>query len=216
MNARATILAACLLLLPSHAVPSRDGTSDDATVRASVRVYLNDGSALLFADGFRLRTGDSGSFVEGEGRSVDRLPSEPEKLTVPVARIYALEYYDVKLDEDANTRPSDHREAAARVSFRSSPNLYTYDDDGRPVLEAEAFSTSYLRRLEAADLDRLDAGARSNAAYSVLLTNEALETQYINMLNLVAVDHAPGYEAFPTRKRGIVLFGEAAPLRRAT
>ena len=89
--------------------------------------------------------------------------------------------------------------------FGSCPTVYTYS--GQPcTLEAETFSYSIARRFESSDLDRLDAGKVINGKYILKVTNEALETHYIDEMSLLTVDHPPGYEAFPDTRHNIVLF----------
>ncbi len=51
--------------------------------------------------------------------------------------------------------------------------------------------------------------------YRLRLSNHAWETQYINALKLHAVDHAPGWEVLPTRKRELVRIGPTKALGRA-
>lgn len=48
-----------------------------------------------------------------------------------------------------------------------------------------------------------------------MVTNEALETHYINALSLTTVDHPAGCEALPTDGGGVLLFGRSTPTARA-
>jgi hypothetical protein len=71
--------------------------------------------------------------------------------------------------------------------------------------------------MQGPDLDRLDLGKPVNGEYRLMVTNEALETHYVNSLSLMTVDHPAGYEPFPTDKGKVVMFGrEAAGVRSAS
>jgi hypothetical protein len=74
--------------------------------------------------------------------------------------------------------------------------VYSHDGEGA-LLEAETFSHSIARLLESRDLDRLRATADATGAVRLEVRNEALETHYINHLQLVEVVHAAGDLALP-------------------
>ncbi|MEJ2545789.1 MAG: hypothetical protein P8Y99_17130, partial [Calditrichaceae bacterium] len=97
----------------------------------------------------------------------------------------------------------------------SCPTIYSFDGSDY-FLEAETFSYSIAKMFESSDLDRLDCGKDIDGTYSIKVTNEALETHYINLLSLLTVEHPVDYEAFPDGNDHIVLFGNQSELISAT
>jgi hypothetical protein len=79
------------------------------------------------------------------------------------------------------------------------------------VLQAELFSNSISRQLEDRDLDLLDYQLQDASAVRLFLTNEALETHYINKFSLLAVTHPAGTRVFPSEYDGFVLFDNISP-----
>jgi hypothetical protein len=80
--------------------------------------------------------------------------------------------------------------------FGSCPTFYA-DSSGVPVLEAEGFSYSISPLLEARDVDRLRAQPDSSGTIRLEVRNEALETHYINQLELIEAVHASDEFAVP-------------------
>ena len=66
-----------------------------------------------------------------------------------------------------------------------------------PVLEAESFSYSIAPSFEARDVDRLNVPAGDRQTVGLIVRNEALETHYINHLELLEVVHEEGQRVFP-------------------
>jgi hypothetical protein len=74
--------------------------------------------------------------------------------------------------------------------FGSCPTVYS-DSAGTPVLEAEGFSYSIAPMFERRDVDRLRAQPDRDGTVRLELRNEALETHFINHLELLEVRHEP-------------------------
>jgi hypothetical protein len=72
--------------------------------------------------------------------------------------------------------------------FGSCPTFYVRDEHGEERLQAEGFSTSVARSLEADDVDLMPAAVARNGYINVTVRNEAAETHYIRSLNLEVVD----------------------------
>jgi hypothetical protein len=83
--------------------------------------------------------------------------------------------------------------------FGSCPTFYS-DSAGTPVLEAEGFSYSISPLLEARDVDRLRAQPDSTGMLRLQVWNEALETHYINQLELLESVHAPDEFVLPDER----------------
>jgi hypothetical protein len=72
--------------------------------------------------------------------------------------------------------------------FGSCPTFYS-DSAGTPILEAEGFSYSIAPLFEQRDVDRLRAIAGADGILRLEVRNEALETHYINQLQLLQATH---------------------------
>ena len=83
-----------------------------------------------------------------------------------------------------------------KALFGSCPTIYSSDGDGFR-LEAEGFSYSISPLAEARDVDVLRGAALHDGAVELEVRNEALETHFINQLELLAVDTRPGEDALP-------------------
>ncbi len=93
----------------------------------------------------------------------------------------------------------------------SCPFVYV-DGPGGPVLIGEAYSGATTRSTQRDDLMPLPALSAPRAR--LLLTNEALESQHTDRLELVVVDHDPAHHAVATPTAGVVLAeGGEAPAR---
>lgn len=97
-----------------------------------------------------------------------------------------------------------------KCCFGSCPTIY---DSAHAVLLAEAFSPSISRLLEAEDLDKLNVHT-TGSHLTLRVTNEALETHYMNQFSIRVVDHDASISVYPTPERGLVSFRRReTPLR---
>jgi hypothetical protein len=97
------------------------------------------------------------------------------------------------------------------LTKKSCPYVYVVGPGG-PALVGEAYSGATSRALQRDDLMPLPAIGPGRAR--LLLTNEALEQQLTDRLELLGVEHAPGVRAVATPDARVLLVaGEAAPLR---
>ncbi|MFH1861231.1 MAG: hypothetical protein ABH878_00325 [bacterium] len=208
----------CCLLLASCTyytteVKQLPSPSSKTIVKSPAKAHLNDGSLIVFVQGFELK-GDS---LMGGGVWYDLTRRDSTFVGgVHSDSVAFLEYYVKELEAGpmlgglavpvlimASTTNPEIRKAI----FGSCPTIYS-DNGSNLFLEAECFSYSIAPRYEAADLDRLDHAAAQNGELAIILKNEALETHYINELKLVTLDHPEGYEAFPTDDHDVALLGD--------
>lgn len=94
--------------------------------------------------------------------------------------------------------------------FGSCPTFYS-DSAGTPVLEAEGFSYSISPLLEARDVDRLRVQPDSTGMLRLEVRNEALETHYINQLELLESVHARDELVLPDERARPVAVRHLAP-----
>ena len=78
----------------------------------------------------------------------------------------------------------------------SCPLAYSFDGT-KYVLESETFSGSVLQSLARTDYDGLDHVAVDQGMYRVKLTNELPETDYVDELHLLCVDHPEDVRVLP-------------------
>jgi hypothetical protein len=96
--------------------------------------------------------------------------------------------------------------ACPKCCFGSCPTVYTYDGENYN-LEAELFSECISRQLENNDIDLLRQDVKDNIL-NLKITNEALETHYINKFDLLIAEHPKGTEVYPTIDDSIILISD--------
>lgn len=207
---------------------------DPITITTPVRAYLADGSIVVLPQGARVASGE----LRGNGaRFPLELNTQRRFSSVTLDSVVAMEAFRSGYERQAETVLL----AAASVPvavfgtmalmvaiFGSCPTIYA-DIQGETVLQAEPFSYSISALFEARDVDRLSAlpdaassndgpsnDAPSTDALGVLrleLRNEAMETHYINHMEVLEVDHRPDEEVIPDPLgRPLVLRDLRAPL----
>jgi len=226
----ATTAAAVLLVVCSCAFVSRTPRlvprleQDGLPVANSpARVHMLDGSVVVYSSGLSVGHGA----ILGRGVRYDLLRQNSMPVTtIPLESVVGVESYDKHTNVGPGIALAPVGVAGAygcavgtvlllKAIFGSCPTVYAFDGSDY-ALEAEAFSYSIARFVEDRDLDRLDLGRPVDGEYRLMVTNEALETHYINSLSLTTVDHAIDCEALPTDDGRVLLFGQPGTLARAT
>lgn len=226
----AGLLIAGLILFASCYFPSKhvESVTPDRILRGTpftspVKVFLQDGSIILFPSGFT--AGESA--IQGQGRRfVPGGPSAPdlELVEIPLDRVAAMTYYDERMSPgetigsvilDVSAVPlvffSVYCLSCPKCCFGSCPTVYT-EDGGEFKLAAELFSFSVGRLAESDDLDFLAGSAGPpGRLFEMRLTNEALESHRINWLQPLAVVHPRGARIFPDSNNRLVLFRRFLP-----
>ena len=78
-----------------------------------------------------------------------------------------------------------------KACFGSCPTFYAFDGEG-DSLQAEGFSASVARALEATDVDAMWTARPAGRAFDVLMTNDALESHAVDSVRLLAARRPPG------------------------
>ena len=175
----------------------------DVFVSTPVKAHLADGAIVVFRNGATI----SRTAVFGSGeRFTVRLASAgaTANVVIPFDSIVGLETFEGKMLAAQSVVVSAAATAAAAVGtaalmvaiFGSCPTLYADTGSAAP-LEAEGFSYAIAPLLEQRDLDPLRVKPGPDGVIRLELRNEALETHYINQLELVAVTHRDGARAVP-------------------
>jgi len=103
------------------------------------------------------------------------------------------------------------------ADFDSSSCPYVYSFDGeRYVRDAELFAGAIFPAAQRTDWSRLDHLAADHGQYRLKITNEREETEYVDELSLLAVDHPLGTEVVPTFEGSLCLLHRAQPPTVAT
>ena len=84
-----------------------------------------------------------------------------------------------------------------KACFGSCPTFYVSDGE-RPTLQAEGFSSSIARALEATDVDALYRARVTGRDLEIGMKNEALETHNIRYVHLLAAPRPEGRRVFVT------------------
>jgi len=183
-------------------------------IESPTKVFLLDASVILFPDGFTVKN----DTVCGTGQRY-WINYHDEKIIqhqMPLDSIAAMTYYELEHSAGEQVGSaifglyggilaplSIYCIICPKCCFGSCPTLYTYDGKDYQ-LEAELFSYCISRYFQETDLDRLSSKISKNGNYPIRLTNEALETHYINQLSLLTVYHPSGTQVFPSTKGGFI------------
>ena len=199
----ATLLTgACILSSTTRPFAGDTNAAAGTIVHTPVRAHLLDGSVVVFPQGITFGT-DRAIFGVGQRYSATLADSALVR-RVPLDSVLGFEVYDRKINpgrtlvySTATTAVSVAGAAAlAVVIFGSCPTVYA-DSAGVQTLQAESFSHSIAPLLAERDLDRLTAQPDANGVVRLVVKNEALETHYLDQLELVELRHRAGEIALP-------------------
>jgi hypothetical protein len=192
-------------------------------VATPVKVHLVDGTTIVFRHGARIGT----TRVEGDGEAfgVNQTGTSTaiaQRAAVPFDSIVGVETFQPKLLAGQTVAVSVAATAVTAVGtvallkaiFGSCPTVYA-DTGASASLQAEGFSYAIAPLLEQRDLDPLTVAPDRDGTIRLELRNEALETHYINNLELVAVSHRDGALALPDQSNRVVVVDDVRPLHSA-
>lgn len=172
---------------------------NDVRVTSPVKAHLKDGSTVTFANGLSISSGT----VRGEGVLNDLTLTQLKRVQeIPLDSVIGMESFQTRVNAGPTIALSTLATvggivggaALAVAIFGSCPTVYS--NDGKTE-EAELFSTSIAPLFEDRDIDRLSAHADADGMLRLELRNEAMETHYINHLQLLETTHAPDERVLP-------------------
>lgn len=193
------LLASCTVYnTPKVSELPRPATTDSVAVVSPVKAHLLDGSTVVYRTGVLI--------VRDTIRSRGPKPAYRYNLTLadstpvdalPLDSVVGMEAFRNSVNGGATAALTVAGVAgtalglglAAIAIFGSCPTFYA-DTAGVSLLEAEGFSYSIAPLFESRDVDRLRAHADLVGDVRLEVRNEALETHYINQVDLVEVRHA--------------------------
>ena len=178
--------------IPVQAVPT--------PVRSSVKAHMLDGSTVIFPNGVHLQQ----NRIIGAGRRYPLLGGGVAVASIPLDSIVGMEAYDSNLNEGATVAASGATAvvgiigsiALLKAIFGSCPTFYA-DSAGAELLQGEGFSYSVAPLLEQRDVDRLRLAPSASGPLVLTVRNEALETHYINHVEVLEAEHGADEMVLP-------------------
>ena len=202
--AAALVLAASGCIFNKVVVKDVPRSASLTVVTSPVKAHLIDGSTVVFSNGVAV----GGGFIKGDGEryalgSLNPVPSA----SVPLDSVVGMESYQIGVKRGVTTLATTASVAFTTVAtvailkalFGSCPTIYS-DSSGTHVLEAEGFSYSIAPLFEQRDVDRLRTGVSQDGTVRLEVRNEALETHYINHLELIETRHRAGETVVPDQR----------------
>lgn len=101
-----------------------------------------------------------------------------------------------------------------KCCFGSCPTVYSLEG-ADSSLETELFSSSIAKLLEERDVDQLKQPIPDNGRYKLRITNEAMETHYIDKFNLLLAEHPKGTLAFPNTNGDLTIVSKLGNITKA-
>ena len=199
----------CVILHREIEIRERD-RAQAAVVSGPAKAHLIDGSVVVYTAGVTV-TGDS---LIGAGQRYDlQLAHRGVVNAIAIDSVLGFASFSerikpaesVLLTAVASAAGALGLSLAAVAIFGSCPTFYT-DSAGVRRLEAEGFSYSIAPLFETRDVDPLR-GAAHNGVFKLEVLNEALETHYINQLELISFPHRAGQRLLPDQALEPVLTG---------
>ncbi len=225
--------SACINIFSKVDVREIDANVQPRTFSSPVKAHLTNGDVVIFEYGAALRE----DTLRGEGKLyllnvLDAIPSPADSLVgrpepagtaisaIPLRDVAAFETFKqgarpvetVMVSTLATAVGALGSVVLLKAIFGSCPTIYSGHDDA-VVLESEMFPNSIASLFEMRDVDRLSVVPDKNGRVSLDVRNEALETHYINYMELIEVQHEPNGFAVPSRDGGVVVLHDLSPTR---
>ncbi len=217
----ATMVAGCLVFVRKVDVKEVMPDRPPAVVETPLKAHLINGHVAVFEDGAIF----SATHVSGEAVLYDLNLQSSSITSLPLDSVAAFETFSTAIDGGRTLKMSAIATAIPvaiigvvcaadpKACFGSCPTVYSNTD--RTYLEAESFSNSISRLLETRDIDRLNTKGHPTGTVSLEVRNEALETHYINHIELLSVDHDFGERAVSVRNGKALVVGELVDVKSA-
>lgn len=212
------LVAGCVKVWTTQPRAVALATSDTSyVVQSPLKAHLLDGSTVVFRKGATVGNGR----IVGSGEAYAILDDVHmvRRDTVALADVVGVEAFEGKVLMAQSVTLSVAASALAVVGtvgllkalFGSCPTVYADSGTG-PVLQAEGFSYAIAPMLEHRDIDPLNVHPGADGIIHLELRNEALETHFINHVELLSVRHAKDASLVPDQGGKVVLVsGERSP-----
>jgi hypothetical protein len=186
-------------------------------ISSPLRAHLADGSTVVYGKGATI----GGGHIIGLGMAYPLLDDVHATVRdqVPLDSVVGVETFEgkllmaqsVTLSVAASALTGVATVALLKAIFGSCPTVYS-DTGSGAVLQAEGFSYAIAPLLEHRDVDPLDVRVDGDDRIRLELRNEALETHFINHIELLAVRHAKDALVIPDQGGRLVMVGPATAL----
>ncbi len=204
MKTLRSAIAVILIVTTASCIARRVDISDvnyrqPVEVMNPVKAHLKDGSTVVYPAGVIVTATE----VRGAGTRYPFAGSATTAVsTVPLDQVVGMESYrdGVKGGESfavtllATAGVAVGIPLLAAAIFGSCPTVYSADGQ---IEEAELFSSSIVPLFEARDIDVLKTRPNAAGMLSLDIRNEAMETHYLNHLQLLEVTHATDEVVLP-------------------
>lgn len=191
------------------------------TITTPIKAHLRSGETVLFVKGGVVST----THVAGTAQRyafMSALPQPAAPTTIPLDSIVGFETFDAKVQAGPTAVVSLAATAAgifgtallAIAIFGSCPTIYA-DTGSAAVLQAEGFSYAISPIFRQRDIDPLTVARTAEGTVRLELRNEALETHYVDHLELTKVRHARSEFVVPDQHGQVVAVSSLQPPIRA-
>src|SRR5258705_722156 len=189
------------------------------TVTTPVKAHLVDGSTVVFLAGVTVDSAE----VRGDGNRYSlTLRDSAAVNSIPLDSIVGMEAFEQSVNGFPSFALSVLATGGAALAvgalavaiFGSCPTVYA-DSAGTALLQAEGFSYSIAPIFEGRDVDRLRLVQAADGSVRLEIRNEALETHYLNQLELLEVVHRSAETALVDELNRLVVVTDQHPLTPA-
>ena len=201
-------------------LPANGVATEQRIINSPVKVHLRDGGTVVFREGVTL----SGRELYGIGRAYRLLDdiTVTARDRVPLDSVVGVETFDGKLLTAQSATVSIAATGLAALGtaallvaiFGSCPTVYA-DTGAAGTLQAEGFSYAIAPLLEHRDVDPLNVKPGPDGIIRLELRNEALETHFINHIELLAVKRPAGAVIVPDQGGKLTVVSDMRPLTLA-
>jgi hypothetical protein len=213
------LLAGCVIKVRKVRVDAHAPPHEPVVLTTPVKAHLADGSTVVYARGVTV----TASALDGEGERFDlHLKHVGPAMSIALDSVVAFESFRT----GTNAAPSVALSLMGTVLgvfgtallavalFGSCPTVYV-DSAGTELLQGEAFSYSIAPLFEMRDVDRIHGRTDEQGIVWIEVRNEALETHYLNFMELLQVAHGPADRLLPDEQGRPVLTRTLLPARTA-
>ena len=217
------VAGACVWVFHNVQVEAIETKADSVAIQTPVKAHLRDGSTVLYRAGVLL----SRDTLRGQGvRYALALHDSTAVSLVPLDSVVAMESFRRGTDAAPTVIVSTLATGlfvaasvvAAFVISCASPNgicsncpTFYADSAGTWALQAEGFSYTLGPAFETRDVDLLRVRPDRDGRIQLEVRNEALETDYLNHLELLEVRHAADETALPDQNGAALAAHELVP-----
>src|SRR3989442_3474830 len=216
------VAGACIWVFHSVRVEAIGSNADSLAIQTPVKAHLRDGSTVLYRTGVLLAR----DTLRGPGVRYGLKLSESNAVSVvALDSVVAMESFRRATNGAPTAIVSTLATGAGLVAaavapfwivcstsdcFGNCPTVYA-DSAGTWALQAEGFSYTLGPAFETRDVDRLGIRPDRDGRIRLEVRNEALETEYVNHLELLEVRHAADETALPDPNGAALAVRELVP-----